>query len=147
MDPSQFITFGASYMISAGVTIVLATAHWDSIARIGNPILLWTMIIPIFIQAVEGFFIGYLFLKLSRDFDFDSFMKMQDTFAYLSIFGMILLTVHATYRALIISSVRPFILHVITGAIFASSATLHMWAFTTITKIGSSTTTFPRLLS
>ncbi|KAI9326441.1 hypothetical protein DFJ73DRAFT_866257 [Zopfochytrium polystomum] len=74
---SQLISFAAGYMISGGTTIVLVTAYWDSIAKINNQVLLWSMIVAVILHAENSFLDGFLFLKLSRDFDFDAFYRIQ----------------------------------------------------------------------
>ncbi|KAI9329817.1 hypothetical protein DFJ73DRAFT_859772 [Zopfochytrium polystomum] len=70
----------------------------------------------------NGLLNGFLTLKVSRNFDFESYIKTQCEFGWKQ---MILLTVHATYRALLVSGVRPVVLHAISASIFAASTILH----------------------
>ncbi|KAI9355636.1 hypothetical protein DFJ73DRAFT_824510 [Zopfochytrium polystomum] len=121
----QFISFAAGSMIAGGTTIVLAIAYWDSIAKINNPLLLWSMILAILLQTEGCFLDGYLFLKASRDFNMDEFYRMRFSALYVNVYKMVLLIFHAAYRALLIVCPRSILLNVISAAAFLGAVILN----------------------
>ncbi|KAI9330455.1 hypothetical protein DFJ73DRAFT_858541 [Zopfochytrium polystomum] len=120
----QFISFAAGSMIAGGTTIVLAIAYWDSIAKINNPLLLWSMILAILLQTEGCFLDGYLFLKATRDFNMDEFYRMRFSALYVNVYKMVLLIFHAAYRALLIFCPRSILLNVISAAAFLGAVIL-----------------------
>ncbi|KAI9345830.1 hypothetical protein DFJ73DRAFT_838813 [Zopfochytrium polystomum] len=127
MDPSaQLISSAAGSFISAGSTIVLATAFWDSIAKINNKYLFWSMIIAIIVHIETGFLDGFLFLKLAKDFDFDYLVKTRSLVGNLNGFAMPLLSFHAAYRALLIVCPQSVLLYLVSVFVFIGSVVIHL---------------------
>ncbi|KAI9330470.1 hypothetical protein DFJ73DRAFT_858600 [Zopfochytrium polystomum] len=106
------------------------------------------MIVAIVLQTENGLLNGFLTLKVSRDLTLSPTSKFSVNLGPLTSvdplspktkdlnnFRMILLTVHATYRALLASGVRPVVLHAISASIFAASTILHTLVFNGVVMV------------
>ncbi|KAI9346384.1 hypothetical protein DFJ73DRAFT_796749 [Zopfochytrium polystomum] len=127
MDPaSHLISLGASILISACSTVVLAVVFWDSIAKINNGFLFWSMIVGIAIQIESGFAGGFLFLQVSKNFDFNAFNDNNWINGHISCFGFPVFLYHAAHRSLLIACPRSALRHIVPAIVFVCGATLNL---------------------
>ncbi|KAI9349830.1 hypothetical protein DFJ73DRAFT_833304 [Zopfochytrium polystomum] len=127
MDPSShIISLAASIMISASSTVVLAVVFWDSIAKINNNFLFWSMVIGIAIQIESGFVGGFRFLRLSKDFDFEAFNEGTWSTGHISCLVFPVFLYHASIRSLLIACPRSIIRHIIPVIVFLCGAVINL---------------------
>ncbi|KAI9313991.1 hypothetical protein DFJ73DRAFT_787426 [Zopfochytrium polystomum] len=76
MDPTQFIA-NSNMMVALGVSLVtILVSFWEVIAKIGNPVLFWTLIVSATGHLVYTFGSAVIARNLANDMDFNKYFYL-----------------------------------------------------------------------